>query len=64
MAAIARQYRSYAEFEREEIFRPEAFAQTLEDFHSSGSGGEEELNLFDKPDADEDAEEEEEDDDE
>ncbi len=52
MAAPARQYRSYEEFEREELFKPEAFVQTLDEFHATRPV-DEELNLFDKIDEDE-----------
>jgi hypothetical protein len=33
MAGYARHYRSYEEFEREELFRPQGFVQTLDEFH-------------------------------
>jgi hypothetical protein len=32
MARAVRQYRSFEEFEREEIFRPRGFVQTLDEF--------------------------------
>ena len=49
MAAPSSQYRSYEEFEREELFKPEAFVQTLDDFYAIASS-DDEGNLFDRPD--------------
>jgi len=63
MGAPANKYRSYEEFEREELHQPEAFVQTLDDFHARRDT-EEELNLFDKIDAEDEEEDEDEDDDE
>ena len=59
MGRPAREYRSYAEFEREELFRPRGFVQTLDDFHDEIRVADEDIiDLFDSVDDDEDEEEE------
>lgn len=53
MAAPAPRYRSYEEFEREELHQTEKFVHNLDDFHATRSA-DEDLNLFDKVDEEED----------
>jgi hypothetical protein len=61
MSRPARQYRSFEEFEREEILRPRGFVQTLDEFHEDLTVADEDIvELWDSVDE----EEEDEDDDE
>lgn len=48
---MARQYRSYAEFEREELSKSDGFLQSLDDFHRT-LPEEDPADLFDKVDDD------------
>ena len=48
---MARQYRSYADFEREELSKGDGFLQSLDDFHRT-LPEEDPADLFDKVDED------------
>jgi hypothetical protein len=51
MARAVREYRSFQEFEREEIFRPKGFVQTLDEFQEEVMGVDDDIvDLFEPVD--------------